>query len=385
MLIHLDSSAISGTLEGPEANRALDCLQDLLRAHHKGHHFLSIEPQDTERLARSPGVWNQLSRDHKNTLERIRATAPEIEGVRNQLSHHLVLGLGAEFDGRSHQSPNDRTILWASLLHFHGITTERAVLLCENMTDALFFREVAELLRASSRGSELVLAHDIRGAGGSQIAREAAPIAEEGKILLAIADSDQPCPGGAIGSTANDLSRVMRDRPAFQQHVVLPAREAENLLPLAAYKAMFEQAKGGRTPQLQKLKSLQEAGLTAAELAHADLKDGITLHQIQSKMTGKPEHATWFPLANRRGLAVCKRPEGSCSTEPEKKGKDCDCHVVEALGKKILDDVVEWLRGRTHPTAGVTAELLGLSNGSPLAQVAEQVIAWGCAYPRLET
>jgi len=373
MFIHLDSSAISAVIDGPDAGRSFACIQDLLRAHHKGHHFLSLDPGDTERLALST-AWARLSGDHRECLERIRATALEIESIRNALSHHLVLGVGDGFDGRAIERSDGSTVLQASLLRFEGVAAERAVLLCENMTDADFYRAVAEILRAY-RKSEIALCHDPRGGSGSQIDVAAVHVADEGKILLAIADSDQSSATSARGPTGANLERVMRGRPSYQHAHVLPAREAENLVPLGAYKRVLEDL-GGRAPQLSVLSVLQRALQTREEIHHADFKDGITLHQITQKMKGKPEHATWFAVAARRGVARCQRRQGECE-RPE----ECECYVVDKLGGRILHDVVEWLRREGMRSPRKTRELFGLSEGSALKEIAEKVIAWGCAYP----
>lgn len=121
--------------------------------------------------------------------------------------------------------------------------------------------------------------------------------------------------------------------------------------------------------------------LSATELAHADLKDGITLHQIDHRMAaGGREHETWYALAERRRRTLCWHEGGEC-TEAAR----CECYVVEKLGGAILDDVVRWLRDAGPRTPRTTAKRLGLSNDSPLEQVAEKVVAWGCAYPPLLT
>ncbi len=380
MLIHLHPSAITDvTGECPTSGRSLRCLEHLLLAHRDGLHLVSMDPEDARRLQRS-GAFEKMSGEERGTLDRIRATAAELQGLRDELACSMVLGVGVEFDGRVVDLPEGRASIQASLHHFDTIMRAAAtVLLCENGTDSDFYLALGRLLLAVRRWRSLRLVCEPRGGGGSQLGEELARIAELGRIVLAIADGDQRCPGGARGSTARGLMEAARGRPAFQHAHVLDAREIENLVPLDVYRIAFEYL-GGRARQLSALALLRP--LSAAELAHADLKDGITLHRIDHRMErGSAEHATWLALARRRGRTQCWRAGGvECSEAGE-----CECFVVERLGAAILGDVVRWLVEVGHRLPGRTAERLCLTRGSPLEEIADKVIAWTCASPPLLT
>lgn len=380
MLIHLDASAIADlTGDGPTSGRSLRCLEHLLLAHRDGLHLVSMDPEDARRLQRSE-AFEKMSGEERGTLDRIRATAAELQGLRDELVCSMVLGLGAEFDGRVVKLPGGRTSIQASLHCFDTFMRAGAtVLLCENATDSDFYLALGRLLLALRQWRNLKLVCEPRGGGGSQVGEEFARIAELGRIVLAIADGDQKCPGGGRGSTARGLLEAARGRPGFQHAHVLDAREIENLVPLDVYRIAFEYL-GGRAPQISALALLRP--LSAIELVHADLKDGITLHRIDHRMEqGSAEHATWFALARRRGRTQCWRPGGvECGA-----ARECECFVVERLGGSILGDVVRWLREVGHRVPARTAERLGVAKGSALEEVGDKVLAWTCASPPLLT
>lgn len=379
MFIHLSSSAVSAAVEnGTESARSLRCMERLLLAHHDGVHLLSVDPEETKRAG-----WRQflarLSETARGALSRILGTAPEIAGLRDDLRYSLELGVGADFDGSVHERAHERSVIRMGLHHFDDFCRPgRAVLLCENVADADFYLALGRLLLALRSWRSLNLSCEARGGGGSQLAPELARIAEDGRIVLAIADGDVRCPGGAPGSTPTNLKETARGLPGIQHAHVLPALEVENLIPLDAYREVFEHL-GNRGSQLSTVSLLK--ALSRAELAHADLKEGITLHQIDHTMKpGAPEHAYWQAVAARRRRTSCWRQEGECQER-----RECTCYVVEKLGAHVLIDVFNWLRavGARRPRA--VAERLGLTKGSALEEIAENVIAWGCAYPPLLT
>lgn len=375
MLIHLDSSAISSALGDDEgSDRSLRCIERLIERHEDGHHILSVTPEDAQRF-RSSQAHERLSEHHRNTFLDIQARFADTAYLRGELWRHLVLGIGPRFDGQV----DERAVL-VNLHRFYALDSSgRAVLLCENATDVDFYLAIGRLAVHHRRWSRKLRLHcDPRSGGGSQLGRELTRIAQEGRIVFAIVDSDRKHPGGAQGGTARAALDAVRYLPAFQHaHVLSTTREAENLVTLDGYQTAFEHL-GGRGPLLEKVERLREAALTAPEHQHTDLKRGIRLFQISEKRKDRPEQPMWLGVAQRRGRTECKQPK-PCEGEEEQ--RRCACWVVEPLGEKILEQVVEWLEKALPTAPDEASRLLLRSEGSEAAEIAAKVIAWGCAYP----
>jgi hypothetical protein len=220
-LIHIDASAVVDAVgDGVTAEKSLDCIELLLRVHREGQHVLCLAPEDIVAFIR---VLPRLSPQAKATLDHIRGVALELLGLQSRLTWHLELGLGAGFDGRSHPRPGGGNVIRASLHAFDRTTrTGKTILLGENLTDVDFYVELATLhLAARGRRGAVRVEPEARGAGGSTFAQEFARVAQEGRILLAIADSDRRYPeapeDGPLGGTWRELKKCANGRPAFQR------------------------------------------------------------------------------------------------------------------------------------------------------------------------
>lgn len=63
--------------------------------------------------------------------------------------------------------------------------------------------------------------------------------------------------------------------------------------------------------------------------------------------------------------------------------KDCRCYVAEKLGGRILEDVLAWLRDAIGRCPGDAARLLGIEKDAKILDLANEIIAWGCALPEM--
>ena len=84
--------------------------------------------------------------------------------------------------------------------------------------------------RRRSRARSLV--HDARGTGGSTFAPEYERLADQGRVLLAVADSDRRHDSSDFGETYRKLEAEASGRPAYQRSRALHMRMAEALVPL---------------------------------------------------------------------------------------------------------------------------------------------------------
>jgi len=373
MLIHVATSAIAdATSASATARKSMECIDHLLCAHHECAHIVRIAPEDIDRLLQgSP----RLSPDAFAVLQRISATAMELEGLQADLAWHLEVGVGPDFDGNVLPRSGGGNVIRANLNHFSPRQcAQKTVLLAEHVTDANLYLRIAEIFLVAGALGDLRLSAERHGGGGSGFAGEYIVYADEGRIILAIADSDQRYPNGSHGKTWKGLDSVARERPAFQRARPIGVREAENLISLDAYEAIVAQ-KNEKDPRLLCIKRLRQ--LNHRERVHADFKKGLTLHQLDRWPTG-PEKEIWSETSQRLRRDRCvKNSRDECTTL-----EDCGCFVVDPISTGILVDVVEWLQ---REPARRAAKLLELSDNEHLKQICEEVIAWACAPPPLIT
>lgn len=378
MLIHLHASCAADVVSGSASSaRSRSAVENLLVAHFDGNHVVSIAPSEAQTL-RDAAPWSARAR---RALEHIDESYPQIAGLREDLPWSIEVGLGADFDGSAQPISGARRIVRASLAAFERYaTTVRSSMLGENATDADLFVELALSMLAARRWDALQITFDARGGGGRTIGVEFARLAENGQIILAVADTDVRHPGGREGDTYLALRQSAAGRPEYQRARPLPARTAEGLVPLSFYRDAFTELHGDgdvRIGSVQRLEPFfRSAPRDIARYAH--LKDGVRLYQIENPRS-ESEGQYWEGIARDVGRDRCVLPSQSRCTRREA----CSCHVVDALGGGALTDVVSWMRRRKSKRA--LAKRFGFEENAPLAELADEVLAWGLAMPPLMT
>lgn len=225
------------------------------------------------------------------------------------------------------------------------------------------------------------MVHEARGAGGSTFAPEYQSLAERGRILLAVADSDQRHPKGGVGGTLHKLKGEAAARPSYQRARSLPTRTAEGLVPLRVYREAFtfprEREGDTRLHTLTRLEQLRRSAPDEMSL-YADFKNGITLHQVDNPKTDA-EGIYWRAIAQSARRDQCTRPTAEHCT----KWDECRCHVVDSLGEHALAEVLAWSKSRTSKRD--LAARFCLSQSPALTALADEVLAWGLALRPVQT
>lgn len=366
MLIHLDASGIADAAGASgSAGRSLDSIESLLRAHHAGKHVVSLRREDARAL--SP-VLPRLSQQAQAALRKIVGALYEIETLRREVTWHIELGIGPVFDGRA-CARGDHHVVQASLHHFDDFErAARSVLLAENLTDAELYEAMGRALMAW-RGWRAQLAFQWLPGGGDTTADIFRSVAADGRILLAVVDSDRKYPSGPPGRTAKRLSSS--GLPAFQRFLVLHVREAENLLPFELYEEAL--APHPRSPSApERLLSLQRVvpSTVLSWHAHVDLKKGLRLYRVRQMPPDSEEKSFWSELCHKTHREDCLQA-ATCQKE-----SDCVCIVVEGLGEHALEHAVRWLCGQGPRRL---ANLLSFERDRRLVELCEIIVAWGLA------
>ncbi len=379
MLIHLDSAAAADAISASAtAARSRAAIENLLLAHFEGNHVVSILPEDAATLRMATPPWSERAR---RALDHIDEAYAQIAGLRADAPWALELGVEARFDGKTHDLPGGAKVLRALLHHFEkSHQAACSVLLGENGADAEFLCQLG-LMRRAERGWEAVeMIHDPRGMGGSTFAPEYKKLADQGRILLAVADSDKRHPKGGYGGTYAKLKTEARGRPAHQRARCLPRRTAESLVPTSVYREVFQFPRDQGDQRLGSLDRLEPFLRSAPSdtILYADIKRGITIFQVDH-FENEAERSYWGEIAKKAKRDQCTRSSLEQCTERE----ECRCYVVDALGDKALADVVTWMKARKSKRD--LAARFGLAKNADLSALADEVLAWGLALPPLLT
>ena|GEM_PF-5738537 len=379
MLIHIDSAAAADAISASAtAARSRAAIENLLLAHFEGNHVVSILPEDAATLRMATPPWSQRA---CRALDHIDESYAQIAGLRADAPWALELGVEARFDGKIHDLPSGSKVLRAPLHHFEKThQASCSLLLGENVADADFLRQLG-LMRRAERGWEAVgMIHEAHGTGGSTFAPEYRQLADRGRILLAIADSDKRHPKGGHGGTFTKLEAEARERPAYQRARCLPTRTAEALVPTSVYREVFRFPRDQGDQRLGSLDRLEPFLRSAPSdtILHADVKRGITIFQVDH-FENEAERSYWGEIAKKAKRDQCTRS----SLEQCTKREDCRCYVVDALGDKALADVVTWMKVRKSKRD--LAARFDLSRNADLSALADEVLAWGLALPPLLT
>lgn len=376
MLIHIDESAVADVASGSgTAELSHTCIENLLLAHFEGDHVISLRPDHIDALCRAPSGWSARVR---RALGHIDDNYAQIAGLRNDVPWSIELGIGAIFDGVVHEIVGGTRVIRATLHAFDRLQKAAcATLLGENRTDADLFVQLGLMMRALRGWEGTAMVHAPRGGGGDTTANEHQGMADEGRILLTVADTDQRYPKCPVGGTYHKLENAARGRPAYQRARSLPVRTAEGLVPLGVYREVLT------SPQLRLSVDRIDQLLRCAPadvLRYAHLKDGIRRYQIEYPKT-VAEGKYWNDIAKNAGRGQCNRPTcEQCMTREE-----CGCYIVDALGGHALSDVVIWMKERKSKRRLAASFGLSLQPASELSALADEVLAWGLALAPLQT
>lgn len=378
MLIHLDGAAAAdATSPSATAARSRACVENLLLAHFEGNHVVSLVPSDAATLRTV-----RLSDRAQRALDHTEENYAQIAGLRGDISWSLELGIGPGFEAAGVETADGKTVLRAPLHRFESVyTTCCSALLGENLTDVRLFQQLGQMRRAERGWDAVDMIHEPRGTGGSTFASEYKVVADQGKMVLAIADTDRRHPASGVGETYRKLAAEASGRALYQRARALHTRTAESLVPLVVYAEAFRfPHDSGTDPRQGIIERLTPLLRSApADMRHyADLKRGITLHQVENPKT-EAEGEYWRGIAETARRDQCTKSTAEQCTKRE----ECACYVVDALGDRALAAVLAWMQSRKSKKELATR--FGLSQSPELCALAEEVLAWGLALPPLLT
>ena len=365
MLIHITRAAVE---EADWASiPALDALDAVLRSHREGKHVVLIEPPELRRLAGLGG----LSRMAKGTLRDIQARCAEIMGLRDAIQTHLCVSADAPWS-----ATGDGGVA-APLKWFSDSEHAQATpLVGENLVDARVYRRLTEAFVARQRWRLKISAMLVNGGGSTSPDVLNQTGAHHGPFLC-IADSDRECPGDHVGATARALLRV---RVGPHQRVrILSSREAENLFPLRAFRAVFgSQVPSRYAGRLDAVDALR-ADVPGAWVEFIDWKAGLADWDLREGFAAEPARLAFWETFARQAQECVPLAACGCAT-PEFCGEDrdvCTRFFVRGFGPGMLEEIAVWMEGQSpHKVAETMGESLDCGD---LGKIVRDVVAWCCA------
>lgn len=298
MLIHLhESGSLDITSGSATAERSHEAVEHLLSAHREGSHVVSLRREDARALLDAPLEW---SRGARRALQHIHENHPHIAGLRHDVPLLLELGLGAGFDGNAHDIGEGRKVIRAPLSAFtRRQNTARCALLGENRTDAALFEQLALMRRSQLRWDHLDVIHDLQHGGGDTTGIVFSGLADQGRVLLGIGDTDQRYPGSHEGGTFRKLVDAAARRPAYQRARPLHVRTAEGLIPLPVYRAVLTSPE--RLTAVDRIEQLLRSA-PADVLRYAHLKMDERISPALHCRRGRSELAPRAPMVDHVAL-----------------------------------------------------------------------------------
>jgi hypothetical protein len=254
----------------------------------------------------------------------------------------------------------------------------KIALLAENLIDVEAFEQAAKQYVASQGLRSRVALERLHG-GGSTTPRVFENHAKiELRWCLCITDSDRQCPSDGMSQTAQECRNIASNTSLVAAHIDLPAREIENVLPLALLEeAIPAEHRDKWNWHTNKLYNLRPDAHT-----YCDLKRGFTIRKLFSMTEGSQQKMYWKSITDNllaaSALASDCLGNGECSRH---KDGQCDCYVIFGFGEKVLETSLEILRRRSaHDSEQRTRRD---PNREPWLDIGREVFEWACAPPEI--
>jgi hypothetical protein len=376
MLIEIDASACADALAGSVTSRA--CIDNFLRAHQAGKHVVWLDREQARTLEAVPDA---LSPPARGALRDIRAQSQTIRGLRDRMRWSIRVGRGLSYQGTS-VLVEGREVLHVDLHHFvDEERSGRSILLGEHLWDTRLYVSLGRGF-AAARAWRVEVNFDRRLGGGGTTPAVLQHLVDDGRIVLAIVDSDQTHPGGPLGNTAQAVGAT--GRTPLQHLHVIPVRSAENLITSAVYEETFKDPPADLAPGRQRARLADLENLKRAEASpsrrpwrdHAELKGGLRWFEVQQMAPGSDEAVFWSGVAVDLGRDRCVQ------TQPCADRGECRCYVTDPLGTEALRLAEAWLAPRDPARNARLLCIHDLPHGSPLRDLCEKIVAWGLALRR---
>ena len=180
--------------------------------------------------------------------------------------------------------------------------------------------------------------------GGNNIGRVLSDHIANNRLCLCIVDSDQVCPGGDFGSTAQTVAPYKNDTTYPLVGVLeTSGRDLENSLPNSFYRNAYGQ--DARYVPLNNLLDALTGDQEHAVRLHLDIEKGLRLHDVRKYPANSSEATFWQSKLNlvmsKVGIQTPNVPCLTRSSCPHIKRSDCQCVIITGNHADILKDFLD--------------------------------------------
>lgn len=380
MLIYLTPDVASLLQQSPPAPLLVDAVRNLALGEYEGKHVLALSRKLMTKLL----AWPHLPKHEEGIFGRLKDQLDTRYSLAKQTPVRVEVSAAAT--GPIERHDNGQQLRFVVPFGFFADSqhVQPVRLLGENINDAELYQRAAEVYlhhfgltgdssHATFHQKLLQLCLSPRGTGGSQLGAEL-ELAAKTEMVLAVADGDICYPGGTpknhntqVGAQAA-LAKLKGQ--AVAELLITDGRSAENLLPDAAILAhLFPDAPA--ESRHERLSDARQRLLSdASARRHLDLRAGLRLwEKFPGNQSDADELRFLEDVATKHASQATTTSECITACKVASK-KQCQCVVIEGLGKDLLVNGVEHMKQTPPSEQTLTPDL---------ERIARQVAAFGCA------
>lgn len=257
-----------------------------------------------------------------------------------------------------------------------GVPFQESELLAENLRDGEVFRLSAKHYRRNAKIGGVGITLSLRNGGGNEIAPcFRATVAERRALVLTITDSDLDHPKATSGLSSRTCGQIADTAQWICEHVELPCREVENLLPLNLVEDSILADLPEATQVCDKLQQLKSILATRPDSRrYADLKEGVLGFFSTGTDGVVARREYWKSVVTDSGPNHRVTCNDNC---PHTSHKSCNCLISEGLGENTVPRFLDHCRKLSD--AKQMERIQTSINADDWMKIGEDVFRWGIA------
>ncbi|MEX8192356.1 hypothetical protein [Comamonas guangdongensis] len=301
----------------------------------------------------------------KSIFKKVSSRLSELGSIRPNIGVRLIL----IFESDVFKYEDGEWII--SFSFFESNQIQMGCLLAENLDDANIYLLAAKHYKINSKLKTLDINLTALGAGGSQILPSFEDaINEKNYFCLAITDTDKDYPGANSNIVSRRCNAVAQQRVWIAEHLDVPARELENVLPLGLIADAIN-SDAGAVDLHERLNAVKiRIGDDLEPFLYCDLKLGTKFKLIKDADQNKS--AYWKEFVRRKNISNLM-----CGDEC---GDNCSCQMISPLSETIANIFLEFCK---KITINKQYERVKVSeNSTQWLAIGKTVFDWGVALPK---
>lgn len=342
-------------------NQQIAALESIALSVFYGRHILYAKRKTLDWLC-----TQNISSSSKSVCQKIKSKHSELSAIRDNIGTRLVVVFGEKIFKYSEG-------LWiVSIDWIAKHPVQFGELLAENLSDALIYLLAAEHYKIESGLKGVAVNLNPVGGGGSQIYPSFVS-SEKNKntFCLAITDTDKDYPDANPNQVSQKCQKLASKRTWVVDHVDVPARELENILPFYLLEdAIYSDPSAQELHErMRKVKS--RVCNDFQPLLYCDLKLGTKFSWASDKNQIKSKY--WKAFIKKRNLEALR-----CGKEC---GESCNCHIVEPLCETIAEKFLQYCNSISPQKQYEKVKIS--DNANEWLTIGKAVFDWGVALPKI--